>query len=189
MLNRILLTISFCSVYCLVQAENNRAYSDTINKMDSFGKKEGCWIEFLSKEFHIVKSADKATFYRYIRYSHGIRIDQPILTSPGCMKITLKPNDSIAKEGKVIELNGTYSLFIKNGTVLIRECVFNSGFLKQQTDYFEGEGKVYWDYTNKYQNNESSYTIKVIDEFGKLIRDDYIVLENSKWKSIKRDEN
>jgi hypothetical protein len=169
-------------------AQDFQTKNDTINKLDSLGKKNGVWIEYLTKGFRIANLTKNASYYRYVRYVHGIRFDYEIVPQMYIRKIFLNYGDSLLNNNnkELVLLDGTYKLYEKKRRVLFGECVFKKGFLQVQTIY-EKEGKYVWFYEEKYQQNEFSFAMKYFSEYGEIKEDVFILLKNQKWERIERE--
>ncbi|MBU0489821.1 MAG: hypothetical protein KKD31_17915 [Bacteroidetes bacterium] len=170
----------FCCDY--LSAQENPIQRDSINRVDSLGKKHGYWIEYLKPNLKITRKKEKALYYRFVRYSHGIRFDYPIVRESGIIfKVVADTLFDCTKN--IRELDGTFKLYVKKGRILARECYFRLGMLIYQIDYLDDEiTETHLEQT--YKNIPFSYKQTVFSTSGELIREYYIVLENLKWRRV-----
>ena len=166
-------------------AQNNQATNDTINKYDSLGKKDGYWIEYLSKSFRIVKNTKRAKYCWYIRYQHGTRFESPLI--PYIYRTTIKKNDSLLNNNGITMLDGVYIVYIKKEQQLNTKFVFRKGLLLNEINYYtDGSIAVLINFEEKYKEKILSCSFKQFNEKGKLVEDVFSILENGKWKYIKK---
>lgn len=159
---------------------------DTINQYDEKGKKNGVWIEYLSDDFRIVKKEKRASFYRYVRYQHGVLFHLYIINKNFIYKTRVEtsvPSDSVVKP---ILLDGLYNVFFDKTDKILARCRFEEGWLIEDTTYsWTGQIEVTIDFSEKYNGIVCSDIKKLYDESGNLYYETYEILENSKWRTVR----
>ena len=136
----------------------SNAQKDTLNQLDSAGKKNGTWIIYYDNVLKQVKDSSKASYYRYTLYAHGFDV---CTIYPGGRKNWTLVHTGIEPEhkGKIKQLEGEYIWEDKKG---IRRVVTNykNGYCTIIKVY-RSSGALYyvWDFLleRDYQPRSSCY--------------------------------
>jgi len=88
---------------------------EKINQLDSIGKKDGKWTEYLNSRWKILPDSNHAVYYRYVYYDHGIKILREMYDNTN--KKLEYIGDTI-KKTKPILLDGEYKWYDKKGRLL-----------------------------------------------------------------------
>jgi hypothetical protein len=157
---------------------------DTLNKYDENSKKTGYWVEFLKKDLRITNNKKKVVFFRYVLYQYGKRVSFKLFLKPSIGKKYLKVNGNEPEIGKIILLNGTYSIYLKKGDVLLTKFVFKKGNLSKLTGFDEltGQRHGYIDFENRYKQIYLSYLSVIYD--NNIETKCYFVFENGRWHPV-----
>jgi len=189
-MKKLFFTLSIVLVIFIIL--NDRSFSqnvaivDTINQYDSKGKKDGVWIEYLSKSFRVVRNDNKAKYYRYVRYQHGVLFHLYIINKLFIYKTRVVTRDTSDSLNKPILLYGIYDVYIDKKDKIIARCRFNDGWLIEDTTYsWTGQIEVTIDFLKKYNNIECSDLKKLYNESGIEYYEVYEILEDSKWRTVR----
>lgn len=189
-MKKLFFTLSIVLVIFIIL--NDRSFSqnvaivDTINQYDSKGKKDGVWIEYLSKSFRVVRNDNKAKYYRYVRYQHGVLFHLYIINKLFIYKTRVVTRDTSDSLNKPILLDGIYDVYIDKKDKIIARCRFNDGWLIEDTTYsWTGQIEVTIDFLKKYNNIECSDLKKLYNESGIEYYEVYEILEDSKWRTVR----
>jgi hypothetical protein len=173
----ILLILIFLFSTRLLNCQNS-INPDSLNRFDSKHKKHGYWIEFVNNKLKVVKKPDKATFFRYIYFYHGISSYPPNYVLG---KVTLliqgnKKNDSL------VIMNGVYTLQKKQKRIC-EETYQNGILLYCKTFYSNGNTADFLDFTRKIKNQEFSFFHTTYTKLGEIEREGFVGLVNKKTKA------
>ena len=174
----IIFFIVFSSI--IIEGQNKpEVCLDTINRYDNDGLKDGCWIEFLSKDFKIVKSKKKAAFYRFVYHIKNNRFENAIqINKPSLFKFSYSTDGNKSNHDEIVLLDGEYSLYIKNN-VLLKKFIYKDGILKRYIEYYKfGKIRAVIDYEKRMTNNRFSFSIVSFKENGIIENDGYMFLNN-----------
>ena len=122
MIKPAILLLLFFSVFGSLSSQT--PVKDSINQLNSHGKKQGVWVEYLTKTLRVTKKKN-AVFYRYTFYDNGKKADKIGYLATGGKSefIGNKPGP----KGEPSILNGTYKFYYPNGQQQM-ELSFNKGF-------------------------------------------------------------
>ena len=142
--------------------------ADSLNQFDSKGKKDGVWIEYISEYFCPVKKEKKATYFRYVKYQHGVIFHTSILKFNFISKkqnriVTPVKIDSM---NKPVMLDGKFDFYDAKKNTIFMTCFFKNGWLEKMIGY-DVTGKymaMEMDYLEKYSGIESSYLFTYYNE-------------------------
>ena len=158
----------------------------TLNRLDSTGKKDGKWVEYLNSKWFAQSDSNNAFFYRYNYYDHGERIYTEINYKS---RHKLVCSDSIRqKNQRLTLLNDEYKWYDKKGRLLTDEY-YQNGDLAWGKSYTWGifrkklTGKKiheYFDYSKKYYGQPYSYYSELYDKDGKS-RKYYMLKGKNGW--------
>lgn len=186
--------LSLCSNISIAQGSSPA--NDSTNKFDSRGRKDGLWIEYLTKSFRSEKNAEKASFYRFIRFVNGERFDFEIVPKHYITETITDHQDTSSNKQGLVLLDGTYKVYeirkhflfrdggYRRENVLIRECVFKKGFLQILYTYSMEDGNATYYFEEQHKQYPFSYVLKEYSTSGVLLRNAYVVLENSRYRRI-----
>ncbi len=192
---RALQVLSYCSFLLLVlmliqhafcQSISDMITSDTLNRLNSSGKRIGYWIEYVDERLKITKK-DKAIFIRYVYYENGYRT-----SSAACInfKATLKVDGNQPIKDSVVLMDGIFRIYNRKGKLRVEES-YNKGKTKILKSYYPRTGQVVVliDYTKPYKNQEWSAHIEEYNRDGSLLLKGYHRKIGKKWKVVPLDYN
>lgn len=103
------------TLFVLFSSVNTFSQSDTLNQLDSKGKKTGWWIAYLDENLKVLKDSVGATHCMYNYYVNDIYLYR-FGEGYGSKKSPVTPpENNVLKRGKYILLNGKYVTKYKNG--------------------------------------------------------------------------
>lgn len=182
----------FCLFSFGFSFSQNYQAPDQLNQLDSCGEKHGYWKEYLDEKFEIVKQKSPARYYWYVRYKHGVRFHEKI-NNPSFLSNNQTPKkkfkvNKIENSDTLIELNGIYEGFLKNGLTFIYK--FKNGLLLNIRTYtVHGWNSETLNYEEKCGNEQFSYSLKFFNKKGDVTFDIYRILQdNGEWYGVHRGE-
>lgn len=118
------------------------AQSDTLNQVDSDGKKTGWWLTYLDKNFEVLQDSSGATHCMYNYYWRN-KFLYRFGEGYGSKKhpVLFPENDSLRK-GNFILLNGVYKTMHENGNVRSVLSASNGILIDFKTYYPNGQIKL-----------------------------------------------
>ncbi len=135
--------------------------TNSLNQIDSNGKKDGKWKVYLDKDWRKVDDSTKALFYRYTFFDHGTNI-YPMGECGG-------KNYKLEQISKTKILDGEYKWFDGKGN-LSSVHIFKNGEYVSCKEYFPtGELSQHFDYTKICEGQEYGWTVYCYDKKGNLI--------------------
>ena len=147
--------------------------NETVNQLDTNGKKDGKWIEYLDSTWKILKDTNQAIYYRYVYYEHGVKILPELYCTA---KKRLEYIGDNNQDSKPVALNGEYKWYDKKRRLLSYDC-YKDGehlwgknyrwglFNKKLTGTKTHE---YYDYTIHYNNQPQSAYYECYDKKGNV---------------------
>lgn len=158
--------------------------SDTLNRFDDKGKKNGYRIEFLDKNLNSVQDTNKAMFFCHVIYSSGIR-NYPPRRKSNC-NLQIKNNEASKSENnKIVVLDGQYTFYKRNK--IYDEYYFKKGMLYWiKTYYRNGEINEFIDYSQFVEGQTNTCRVIVYNKDGTIISDNYFKKEDNLWKLMKK---
>jgi hypothetical protein len=174
------ITILFSSLLFIFSASNIEAQTldeikaDTINRLDSNGKKTGTWIEILNKQL-IPANKTNAIFFRYVNYAYGNKLIFKKYSYK--IRVVLECDGNPPVKGEVVMLHGTYRIYRKRDLVLLEESVYSRGrLLVTKTFYTNGNLCEHFDFTDKYEGRSESFKASSYWRNGELAFQAYVAL-------------
>lgn len=169
---------------------------EKINQLDSIGKKNGKWIDYLDAKWRVVKDTSKAVYCGYNFYDHGentLRIT-PFRPIRFYHKLEVTHDEVQLVNGKKI-LSGEYKWLDKKGRVVSIDSFKNGehiwvkdydwdrfgiyilGWNKKMTGKLHG----YVDYRKTYEGQPNSYYIEEYDKKGNIKSYYYMKCSYAGW--------
>jgi hypothetical protein len=186
------LTISaYCQIETFIIADTNRpkdlsptyyiirnqtAYfycqDSSINRLDPKGKKNGKWIEYLNRNWNILKDSNTAVYFRFVYYDQGTKIVQEKYVRENSSVESLA---YISQPKLPILLDSEYRWYDKQGRLLSDnlyrkgERVWTKTYLwdKANKDLTGKNVRQYVDYTKKYNDQPNTCYSEIYDKNGK----------------------
>ncbi|HWY98011.1 MAG TPA: hypothetical protein VNY36_02895 [Bacteroidia bacterium] len=143
------------------------AQQDTINRLDSAGKKNGTWVVYYNSFLKQVKDTNKATYYSYTFYVHGSDL---FINAPAGRKKWKMVDAGIESEhkGKLKELNGEYRWIDKKGIARVITD-YKKGYCTVMKSYFpSGALADAWDFLLQWHCQPHSSTYYVFNKNGEI---------------------
>jgi antitoxin component YwqK of YwqJK toxin-antitoxin module len=155
--------------------------TESINKLNSYNKKDGKWSVYLDSEWNKVDS-NKAIFVRYTWFDNGVNI-HPMGAGGAKMEAT---STTPKKVGLFTILDGEYKWYDKNGKLKYTH-IFKDGEYESYKEFYPtGELQTLFDYTKKCEGQPHSWTIFIYDKNGNLIKTTGTCKdENGKWPKMR----
>ena len=182
----LLILIACCSLNGFGQSIIKK---DTINQVDSNGKKQGYWVVYLKKNFTSTRKIKKAAFYSYVKYIDGTVFHRPYFNTGVIGKQFSNIPDSLLNVGNPILLDGIYKLYsLKKGKKhLWAEAFYNKGLITKIIVYPREVERVKGivNYEEKCAQNQPSYSYKEYSVSNKLTREECRILENGRWRIVR----
>lgn len=123
------LLVVFNSVHTFSQA-------DTLNRLDSDGKKTGWWIVYLDEDLQILKDSNKATHCMYNYYTRDIyHYRWGISLGSRKCPVHFPENESLKLRNYTL-LHGKYITKYENGNIR-SELLFSNGYMTGYKRYYE----------------------------------------------------
>jgi hypothetical protein len=152
------MSLYLMSLLCYLSSASSQ--TDTINKYNSKGKKQGYWTCYLDKDLKKT-NVSNAYYYAYELFDSGINLTK--ISQRGIKKYSVIAPVDMGQQVVPITLNGVFILTAKNGrTRSVEEYkngypyilkAYESNPATNETN-FEVE---YLDYTRKYENQVGSF--------------------------------
>ncbi|HXC04132.1 MAG TPA: hypothetical protein VNZ86_05225 [Bacteroidia bacterium] len=117
-------SLLFVLLFCSGVVTLSFSQQDTLNHLDSKGKKDGIWIEYINSKWKQVQDSSHASYFRYTYYDHGCRVQG----KPRRCKLnhTLEYTGGVQQNKKLKLMDGEYKWLDKKGSVVSIE-VFKKG--------------------------------------------------------------
>jgi hypothetical protein len=164
------ITLLILSLYLAVFSYGQKI---TLNQLDSNGKKDGTWIEYLSKKWKVLKDSNNAKYCRYVFYDHGKYI-LPRVFSSANKKLEFT-GDTTPKTIPIL-LDGEYKWYDRKGR-LLTDGYYAKGeyvwfksytwgiFNKKMTGQKIHEN---YDFTKKYNGQQYTFYLELSDKNGMI---------------------
>ena len=171
------LLLFFClSVLCYSQTQK-------LNQLDSLGKKNGVWIEYLNVKWKVLKDSSRAVYWGYNYYDHG---DNTFRIAFGGMhrlhhKLEVVSNNN--QKSRIKMLDGEYKWYDRRGRIVSVDSfangdhvfakyyaweMFGSAYLFGYNKKRTGKLLEYDDYRKKYKDEPFTYYIERFDKKGNV---------------------
>jgi len=137
--------------------------TESLNKLDSNGKKDGKWAIYLDSKWKEVNDSTQSVYYHYTWYVHGTNTNP--MGSFG--KLILVPADNDLQKGKPKLLDGEYKWEDKNGRTSCILILKKGEPISYKDFYTTGQLQQYFDYTKKWQGKPHTYAMTINDKTGK----------------------
>lgn len=155
---------------------------DTLNQRDSTGKKNGYWVLYLNRSLHNKKDSNRACYYRYTYYDHGVNL-YPMGGVDKKWTLTHTPSNN-KHMGTITELDGTFTW--KDNKGITRAVITYKNGLCCIFRWFYPSGEEYytWDYTRPFRKQAHTYTYYFYDKH-RNIKYYYFRKINGQWLLIR----
>jgi hypothetical protein len=139
---------------------------DSLNQLDSAGKKNGRWIVYLDKSWKEVKDTNQAYYYDYTYYDNGYNV---YTMDWGKNWKLVHAGENEQQKGRLKLLNGEYSwIDSKNRTRMVINYK-NGVIVSSKWAYPAGIGFGTWDYTKKWRGEAHTYRYCEYNKNGEAI--------------------
>jgi|GEM_PF-2052104 len=123
------------SLLLLVSSATAISQADTLNQLDTNGKKRGWWVTYLDGNLNVLKDSVGATLYMYNYYINDIylyRFGEGISSKKSPV---IFPADTASKRGNFALLHGNYRTKYKNGNTR-SDLTAANGFMTNFKQYY-----------------------------------------------------
>lgn len=141
--------------------------SQTLNQLDSEGKRHGKWLVYLDKNWKRTDDSTKAYFKKYTHYDHGVNI----YPMGPCGKKGYRLEGPALKKmnGNYEFLDGEYKWFDEKGVVRSIHAFKNGEYIACKEFFKTGELQQHFDYTKKCEGQEHGWIVYVYNKDGSII--------------------
>ncbi|MBA3705029.1 MAG: hypothetical protein H0W84_03760 [Bacteroidetes bacterium] len=141
--------------------------TETLNQLDSTGKKHGKWIVYLDTNWKKVDDSTKASMMRYTFFDHGINVYP--MGPCGLKNYRLESvYGNYDSNAKIKLLDGEFKWFDGKGKLSSVHILKNGEYVSCKEYYPTGELKQHFDYTKKCEGQSLGWTVYIYDKTGNI---------------------
>jgi len=148
--------------------------SGQVNQLDSAGKKDGKWIEYLDLHWMEVKDSSQAAYFRYTYYDHGYNVFKSMKYYKEEHLEPSENSNNPSATKKCVVLNGEYKWYDQKNRLIAIEFYQNGEYTWCKSydwgisgDEYKGKKlHEYFDYTKKFEHQPCSFYYESYDRHG-----------------------
>jgi hypothetical protein len=177
---KLLITLSFILKVFIFNSQ-----TDTLNKFNAKGEKNGYWITYLDHKFAPADSQN-AEYYGFDYYDNGKAVYKH-KNDWWRKEYKLESDNSVRKGTTPFLLDGKYTWYKESDSLPIVVEEFSNGYPSRLTGYHHCEYHPYGisvlvDYSKRYNNQPGSHYVEYHDGYQRKIRKFWYNKERNRWK-------